>query len=44
MLGEGRATASYVQVPVANGHANVTNAALHFLVGIGFRINNNTSE
>lgn len=44
VLGEGRATASYVQVPVAGGHANVTSAALHFLVGIGFRLNNSPPE
>ena len=44
LLGEGRATASYVQVPVAGGHANVTNVALHFLAGLGFRLHNSTSE
>lgn len=44
VLAEGRATASYVQVPVAYGHASVTNAALHFLIGLGFRLNNSSSE
>ncbi|GAA4434380.1 hypothetical protein GCM10023188_25240 [Pontibacter saemangeumensis] len=44
VLGEGRATASWVQVPVVDGHANVTSAALHFLFGIGFRLNNSPSE
>ncbi len=35
--GEGRATASYVQVPVSGGHARVTNVALHILFGVGFQ-------
>lgn len=37
-FGEGRATASYVRVPVADGHAHVTNLALHFLLGAGFKL------
>jgi len=37
VLAEGRATASYVRLPVANGHANVTNAALHLLAGVGYK-------
>lgn len=36
---EGRATASYVQVPIADGHARVSNAAIHLLVGTGMRLN-----
>ena len=36
-LVEGRATASYVRVPVQHGHASVTNAALHLLAGIGYK-------
>ncbi|GAB3539218.1 hypothetical protein GCM10027443_35470 [Pontibacter brevis] len=35
---EGRASASYVQVPVADGHARVTNAAVHLLFGAGMRL------
>jgi hypothetical protein len=38
LFGEGRATVSYVKVPVWAGHADVSNAAFHFLVGSGFRI------
>ncbi|WP_018478519.1 hypothetical protein [Pontibacter roseus] len=38
VLGEGRATFSYVQVPIADGKAKVTNAAAHALVGIGYRL------
>ena len=34
---ETRFTASYVRVPVQNGHAQVTNAALHFLGGFGYQ-------
>ncbi|RDV16765.1 hypothetical protein DXT99_03010 [Pontibacter diazotrophicus] len=36
---EGRVTASYVQVPVVDGHARVTNAAVHLLFGAGMRLN-----
>lgn len=39
VLGEGRLTGSYVQVPVAEGNARVSNVALHALLGIGFRLN-----
>ncbi|AYA35830.1 hypothetical protein D3Y59_01465 [Hymenobacter oligotrophus] len=35
---EVRATAAYVRVPIADGHANVTNLAAHALLGLGFRI------
>ncbi|AKD03957.1 hypothetical protein POKO110462_18035 [Pontibacter korlensis] len=38
ILGEGRVTASYVEVPVANGEAQVPNVALHGLLGLGFKI------
>ena len=38
VFGEGRVTASYVQVPVADGHARVTNAAVHLLLGAGVRL------
>jgi hypothetical protein len=31
-------TASYVHVPVVDGHAKVTNAALHFLLGAGLKL------
>lgn len=37
LSGEGRATASFVQVPVFDGHASVTNIALHILFGVGFQ-------
>lgn len=43
-LAEARATASYVRVPVVNGHANVTNAAWHILAGLGFRLTNANPE
>jgi hypothetical protein len=35
--GEGRTTAAYVKVPVAQGHARLGNIALHVLVGVGYR-------
>jgi hypothetical protein len=38
VFGEGRVTASYVHVPVVDGHAKVTNAALHFLLGTGLKL------
>ncbi len=38
VLGEGRVTASYVRVPIRNGHAQVTNAAVHGLLGVGFQL------
>ncbi|MFL6201494.1 MAG: hypothetical protein ACJ76J_20165, partial [Thermoanaerobaculia bacterium] len=34
---EGKASAARAQVPVAGGEAEVPNAALHLLVGFGFR-------
>ncbi|KUG08328.1 hypothetical protein [Solirubrum puertoriconensis] len=37
---EARATAAYVRVPIEDGHANVTNLAVHGLLGVGFRISN----
>ncbi|PRY11320.1 hypothetical protein CLV24_111115 [Pontibacter ummariensis] len=40
ILGEGRVTASYVGVPVANGEAKVSNIALHGLLGVGIKIVN----
>ncbi|ARS34704.1 hypothetical protein CA264_04205 [Pontibacter actiniarum] len=39
ILAEGRITASYVEVPVADGEAQVTSLALHGLLGLGFRFN-----
>ena len=33
---DGRASASYVRVPVAGGHASVPNLALHFHGGLGY--------
>lgn len=39
ILTEGRFTASYVDVPVSNGRAYLTNIGLHALLGIGFKIN-----
>ncbi|MFD2513306.1 hypothetical protein ACFSRY_05465 [Pontibacter locisalis] len=44
VLGEGRANGSYVKVPVADGNAKVTNAALHVLLGIGFQLNGKTTS
>ncbi len=38
ILGEGRVSASYVEVPVANGEARLSNIALHGLLGMGFKI------
>ena len=35
---EGKVTAAFVQVPIAGGHADVTNVAFHILVGFGYRI------
>lgn len=40
VIGEGRVTGSYARVPVANGRATVTNAALHALIGLGFQVKN----
>lgn len=40
VMGEGRITGSWVRVPVIEGHADVTNVALHFLGGFGFKIKN----
>jgi len=34
---DGRASASYVRVPVIDGHASVPNAALHLHAGLGYR-------
>ncbi|MDO8587532.1 MAG: hypothetical protein Q7T82_10890 [Armatimonadota bacterium] len=34
---EGKLTAAYARVNVADGHANVTNVATHFLFGIGYK-------
>jgi hypothetical protein len=34
---DGRVSASYVRVPVANGHASVPNLALHLHGGLGFQ-------
>lgn len=36
---EGRATGSYVRVPVVDGYARVTNAAVHLLFGAGMSLN-----
>lgn len=33
---DGRASVSYVSVPVGNGHASLPNFALHFHVGLGY--------
>lgn len=33
---DSRVSASYVHVPVANGHASVPNLALHFHAGVGY--------
>jgi hypothetical protein len=38
ILPEGRVTASYVRVPVQDGHAQVTNTALHLLIGLGYNL------
>jgi hypothetical protein len=38
VFGEGRATASYVQVPVTDGEARVTNVSLHGLLGVGIQV------
>lgn len=35
---DGRVSASYMRVPVANGHASVPNLALHFHVGVGYSV------
>jgi hypothetical protein len=37
VFGEGRFTGSYVQVPVVNGYAAVSNLAFHVLAGIGYQ-------
>jgi hypothetical protein len=34
---DGRLSASYVRIPVADGHAGVPNLALHLLAGLGFQ-------
>jgi hypothetical protein len=34
---DGRVSASYVRVPVVNGHASVPNLALHFHAGLGYQ-------
>ncbi|MBL8987208.1 MAG: hypothetical protein JNJ80_13120 [Gemmatimonadetes bacterium] len=34
---DARGSASYVRVPVVDGHASVPNAALHFHAGVGYR-------
>ena len=33
---DSRVSATYVRVPVANGHASVPNLALHFHAGLGY--------
>ena len=33
---DARASASYMRVPVANGHASVPNVALHLHAGVGY--------
>ena len=38
LSGEARVTGSWVRVPVVSGHANVTNAALHLVAGLGFNL------
>ena len=38
VMGEGRITGSWVRVPVTEGYADVTNVALHFLGGFGFKV------
>jgi hypothetical protein len=35
---EGKVTASFVRVPIVDGHADVPNVAVHVLVGLGYRI------
>lgn len=37
LLGEGRLTGSYVQVPIEGGDASVPNAALNASLGLGYR-------
>ena len=39
---DGRASASYVRVPVINGHASVPNVALHLHAGLGYRFRRKT--
>ena len=34
---DGRVSASYVRVPVVNGHASVPNVALHVHAGLGYQ-------
>lgn len=36
MVIEGKATGSYAEVPIADGHAQVPNIAIHALIGIGY--------
>ncbi|MCX2741215.1 hypothetical protein [Pontibacter anaerobius] len=38
ILAEGRFTASYVEVPVANGEASLSQMAVHGLLGLGFKV------
>ena len=33
---EGKVTGSYARVPIADGHANVPNVAIHGLFGLGY--------
>jgi len=35
---EGKVTASFVQVPIHSGHADLSNVAFHILAGLGYRI------
>lgn len=35
---DGRLSATYLRVPVANGHASVPNLGLHFHVGLGYEV------
>ncbi|MDB5263597.1 MAG: hypothetical protein JWQ14_2880 [Adhaeribacter sp.] len=37
IFSEGRMTASYVRVPVQNGHAQLSNTAFHLLAGLGYK-------
>lgn len=39
---DARASASYVRVPVIDGHASVPNAALHLHAGLGYRFRGKT--
>lgn len=44
MLSECRATASYMEVPIANGNAQLMNLAIHGLLGVGFRFADETDK